>query len=415
MTAKVFCFASAKGGSGKTSLAASFAKFICAIGKQCLIVDCDPATHGLTLLYLNEISEQATADANGLFDLSTDRHVDFEILSNGIAGVENGVHLLPASYRFDATTYSNQPTTPLLPRAIAALRPKYDVILLDAQAGCDDYARLAMSSEVSDEVVLVSEYDPLSAAGVEMMKRVIGDDLSHARTWILLNKILPEFVKNFGEFMSVTKYLPPIPWDANVVRSYAQRKLALELDQGNEFTLAVLQAARRLLGSSFGESIASWVGERAFALKAPLEEQILLARKELDQLTQDRRRNVRRRRMKAIAVTGTLVYVALGLTLYLPYSSFDMVQSELGFVTFALALTTGFAALFVTFWRGFSYDDKDEVLYVNQLAQLEQKFARLETLRDADDETIFREFNASSSASADTGTPSADLVSNDQS
>jgi hypothetical protein len=38
--------------------------------------------------------------------------------------------------------------------------------------------------------------DPVSAAGVERLKDLARDDFTYERTWILLNKILPEFVKS---------------------------------------------------------------------------------------------------------------------------------------------------------------------------------------------------------------------------
>ena len=39
MNSKVMCFASAKGGSGKTILIANIASFLTDIGKKCLIID----------------------------------------------------------------------------------------------------------------------------------------------------------------------------------------------------------------------------------------------------------------------------------------------------------------------------------------------------------------------------------------
>ena len=56
MNSKVYCFASAKGGSGKTVLTANIASFLTEIGKKCLIIDADAATHGMTLLYIVEVS-----------------------------------------------------------------------------------------------------------------------------------------------------------------------------------------------------------------------------------------------------------------------------------------------------------------------------------------------------------------------
>src|ERR1700734_2983203 len=57
-----------------------------------------------------------------------------------------------------------------LRRTIEHAQNDYDYILLDAQAGSDHYAAVAMSKRVSDVVVLVAEYDPMSAAGIERLK-----------------------------------------------------------------------------------------------------------------------------------------------------------------------------------------------------------------------------------------------------
>ena len=197
MNAKVYCFVSAKGGSGKTSLAANIATFVMAIGRKCLLVDCDPATHGMTLLYLSEVAQRADPDAKGLFDLEGAEHLA-DLLPKCVVELDNGAHLFPASYRSEIARDPVPRDADTLASVVEVARKSYDVVILDAQAGADTYARVAMSRSVSDEVVIVSEYDPLSAAGVEMMKRSIGDDLGYARTWILLNKILPSSLGSSG-------------------------------------------------------------------------------------------------------------------------------------------------------------------------------------------------------------------------
>ena len=68
MDAKVYCLASAKGGSGKTIMTASLTAFLANVGKKCAAIDCDAATHGMTLLFLPEIAEQSNAKGRGLFD-----------------------------------------------------------------------------------------------------------------------------------------------------------------------------------------------------------------------------------------------------------------------------------------------------------------------------------------------------------
>ena len=162
--------------------------------------------------------------------------------------ISAGLHVLPASYSFENTedvpleTYSSA-----LHSAVRTYRETYDYIFLDAEAGSDEFAAVAISEGVSDRVVIVSEYDPMSAAGMERLKAISRDDMQYHRTWVLLNKMLPEFVKSFRDFMEVARYLSPIPWNAEVVRAYARRSLALDLAEGNEYTLAIVQALRSLL------------------------------------------------------------------------------------------------------------------------------------------------------------------------
>jgi cellulose biosynthesis protein BcsQ len=52
---KVICFASAKGGTGKTTISATLAKFLVGLDKKVLLVDMDAVTNGLTLLYVEEM------------------------------------------------------------------------------------------------------------------------------------------------------------------------------------------------------------------------------------------------------------------------------------------------------------------------------------------------------------------------
>jgi len=58
MPAKIFCLASPKGGSGKTIITATLGAFLAGIGKKVLIIDADAATNGLTLFYLEEVTNQ---------------------------------------------------------------------------------------------------------------------------------------------------------------------------------------------------------------------------------------------------------------------------------------------------------------------------------------------------------------------
>ena len=286
MKAEAICLASSKGGSGKTTITATLGTFLGKVGKRVLLIDCDEGTHGLTLMYLKEVNEfrkTASDDVFGVFERF--RNLSPEAVKGSIVTVSENLDLMPAKHSFaDAPDDLESGYFENLHMVIQYAMDEYDYIFLDAQAGISKASRLAMSPQISNTVVLVSEYDPMSNAGVERMKAQLPSELDVSRTWVLLNKLLPEFVAKFTEFLSVARFLPPIPWTADVVRAYSRRKLALDFQGGNQFTLAVLAILRELLSEDAVADLEEWVERQAERLREPISEQIQDAQQLLEQL-----------------------------------------------------------------------------------------------------------------------------------
>ena len=410
MHAKVYCIASAKGGSGKTMVTANIASFVAQLGKKCLIVDCDAATHGMTLLYLVEVTSRSNAERMGVFDpkaeVDSDPHLDAaEIISSSIVTLPGNVDLWPATFRFGHDEMPVVPKDPsIFSATIGALRTVYDYIFLDAQAGADAQSRIAMNRNVSDEVVIVSEYDPMSAAGVERLKQMLGADLDYSRTWTLLNKMLPEFVDQFSEFLAVTKYLPPIPWNAEVVRAYAKRQLALNVESGNEYTLAIMRTVGALMGGGIGGEIAEWAKERAYALKAPLEEQYKAAEEELEVALEKRFGLVQRQRLRVVMHTYGVVSVTVLAFVLVMFGPVGGVAGRVlwEFGDFGAVVGLGIILVFVApvlWWTAIRLGQKERTAesarYDRVISMLEEKLRHLEVLRSSDYETIVRRSTSS--------------------
>lgn len=407
MTSKVFCLASPKGGSGKTIITANFASFLTALGKKCLIIDCDSATHGLTLLYMQEIhkkaSESQPALSSGIFD---NPHFS---KSRDVVQVENGVDFFPATFRFKTLEeFGEKEFSAKLKDVIDQSKYSYDYIFLDAQAGSDAISRAAMSKEISDQVIIVSEYDPLSAAGIERLKSVVGEDLMFDRTWILLNKMLPEFVDKFSEFLSVTKYLTPIPWNADVVRAYSRKKLAIDTEFGNEYTLSIMQSLKTLLGESVAAEIESWASERASLLRQPIRTQYKDAERELLGLMAGREELVSKQIQaryfsKVLRLTPAIagLIVGLGLISIMDISAFLDVFDRLDAVSLAastLALSSvAFAILFSPkFERIFKLKNSIELdfekeKFERKIQSLSERLKLLEAMDKSDTSTIIKQ------------------------
>jgi cellulose biosynthesis protein BcsQ len=374
MTARVICTASAKGGTGKTTLTAAFGTVLAAIGKRVLLIDTDAATNGLSLFYLHKVVDRDLRNDNvGLFE-SRMPNSSPEPLSIG-----EGLDLIPTTYRFQNTeTVSFERYESALRATLAVYRSQYDYIFIDTQAGSDQFARAALNPRISDDVVIVSEYDPMSAAGIERLKALFREELDFRRTWILLNKLLPDYVKSFSEFLEVAKYLTPIPWNADVVRSYARQTLALDLVDGNEYTLAVVRALTRLIGEEDGERLEAWLSARVGSVRKSLEDRI----EELQAMTsvlreeqlQYRRRRVLPRMLVIVAAAMTTVGISLAFTITAKQSSTEYVLAGL-----AVALT-GVLTAYASTNLG-SASEEDTRLKA-KLGQLESETARLQMLRD---------------------------------
>jgi cellulose biosynthesis protein BcsQ len=411
MKAKIICMASAKGGSGKTVLTATFGSFLTTLNKRVLLIDGDASTNGLTLMYLKEVMLQseyaidAARKPGGTFQLYNSAYTP-EVVS-----LKNNVFLLPATYSFVNTENAD----PIKYKEsiilfLKTVRENFDFIFLDAQAGSDYFAGVAMSKEVSDEVIIVSEYDPLSAAGIERLKGIFREDLTYVRTWVLLNKMLPDFVQSFSDFLEVAKYLSPIPWDADVVRAYARRKLAIDTENGNEFTLAIIRTLESLLGDAIIPDIEIWTKERANIIRQPVEDQYQDIEKQLAHLMNMRLKIEKRtlgyilknswsKILLSIIVCASLsllfeiVFKAYGITIntdklqMLFLTAIPIILSSIGIIIFIKKEQTTRGR---TIFTDDSKNNLEQLRVRRQIEILEEKLHKLEVLRGADLETLIK-------------------------
>jgi len=264
-TPNVVAFISAKGGSGKTVTASSIGRFLARIGFKVLLIDTDASTNGLTLLFLPNVTGEKKSSSGPHFGV-------FDAQGNSVptpVTLEENLAFIPATF-----TMSQTEDVPLgqfedaVRRAISR-GSSYDYILLDAQAGSDSYAKIAAS--ISSRIVIVSEFDPISLQGVDRLKVLFSTVFDHSNTWVLYNKILPEFATAIGEGLVIAQVLPPIPWDADVVRAFSQRDLAINMTDPNPYTVAISQIVSRLLGSPVRQKVDSWVTQTKEARLSPVK------------------------------------------------------------------------------------------------------------------------------------------------
>jgi len=409
MPAKTFCLASPKGGSGKTIITATLGAFLAGLGKKVLIIDADAATNGLTLFYLKDVTVQNDlAYKNkqiplGLFELTYQRDLDLNIkkIIPEKINLPNEVHFIPATYKqpLDIGKLSKEEFIKILHTILTTEKDKYDYIFIDTQAGYGSYAKVCMNKYISDEVIIVSEWDPISNTGILRLNALLKEDLNPDRTWILYNKLLPDFAKIYDEYLKhiYSKELPTIPWDADVVKAYVTLNLALDMENGNDHTLAIIRIVKSLLGENISLDLNTWMNRRVSVIRQPLEKQY----EELEgQLKENIRlmdrleyENEKRIIKKAFIYTG---FVALGIIILFGIflSVFKInTLTVWGVLIFEVVLL----ALLLIIRRTLSSKMKENPDYqfdksrlLRQQSVLEERLKKLEALRTADLETLIK-------------------------
>lgn len=397
MRSKVICFASAKGGSGKTVISASLAKFLAGLGKKVLLVDMDAATNGLSLFYLEELVKARNLhaeEARGIFEATEGKlPTPFNI--------DEAVDMIPSVYVMKQTEdISPEGFRRSISETLSAFRDKYNYIILDAQAGTGIYAQIAM--ENADETVIVSEYDPVSAEGVERLKRLFPGALPLNKTWILFNKILPEFAQSLGDFLSVARYLSPVPWDAEVVRAFTRRKLAIDMESSNDYTLAIMRTASSLFGEEIEEQINRWKQDKEEFFRAPARSQVEAIEEEISLMeqaqiqTEYKLKSVRERLesfriISVVTLVGVIAASALVMVSQTEFSWSTILQVNLG------VAAVGSAAIFYLHRKIWEWARREETQLEGQvralglrLEDLKERRKKYRTLAESDLETFLK-------------------------
>jgi len=267
---RIISFISAKGGSGKTIISISIGKFLSELGFKVLIIDADFATNGMSLFYLDKISQASKSNERnlrGLFDKP------FLYDEKNHLKVSDNLFLFPATYLFDNyIEFNSGEFADRIKKFIDFVKSSdlYDFIIFDNQAGSEGHTKVIIDKEISDDVLIVSEYDPMSAAGIERLKAIFRDQLTYDRTWVILNKVLPDLIDEKSSFLEISKYLPPIIWNSEVVKSYSRKEVPLDFKYGNLFTLSIIKVIDKLITTEEKELLQEYLKEKESIIKKPI-------------------------------------------------------------------------------------------------------------------------------------------------
>lgn len=207
-------FLSAKGGSGKTTLALSIADLLCKCKVRTLLVDCDFSTNGATYFYESNLADHnavSVSSIHSLYEILFDSSNKTRIFSDNtdIAPLVLNDYLafLPSIPEISKQYCAGEPAN-----SDGAAREKdrleaffwwaknsYDIILFDCQAGYTPL--LSALLPLVDIDLIVLETDSISASAMRSLHLKIGDLLHRAAVYQVFNKAMPEEVEVYSRIV----------------------------------------------------------------------------------------------------------------------------------------------------------------------------------------------------------------------
>jgi len=247
--ARTVAVTSGKGGVGKTFFSANLAAALTRQGLKVLVLDADLGLANLDVV-LN-LYPKIT-----LHDVFTGKAE----LDEAILPAPGGFSVLLAGSGLVEYSRLTPEVRDQLQSIFDAVKPRYDVIIIDTGAGISDVVLYAVS--MAHEVVVVATPEPTSMTDAYATIKVLAAQQSREQLHLVVNQVaragdgrgicnqLQQVVERFVQLPAGgtprLSYLGDIPQDASVREAVQKRTLLLELHPGSPAAQGVVQVATRL-------------------------------------------------------------------------------------------------------------------------------------------------------------------------
>jgi flagellar biosynthesis protein FlhG len=251
--ARTVAITSGKGGVGKTFFSANLAAALARQGLKVLVLDADLGLANLDVV-LN-LYPKIT-----LHDVFTGKAQ----LEEAILPAPGGFSVLLAGSGLVEYSRLTPEVRDQLLSIFEAVKPRFDVILIDTGAGISDVVLYAVS--MAHEVIVVATPEPTSMTDAYATIKVLSAQQSREQLHLIVNQVnrqgdgrsicnqLQQVVERFVQGPSGVSpkltYLGDIPLDSAVREAVQKRQLVLELHPGSAASQGVVQIATRLLARS---------------------------------------------------------------------------------------------------------------------------------------------------------------------
>ncbi len=249
--ARTVAITSGKGGVGKTFFSANLATALSRQGLKVLVLDADLGLANLDVV-LN-LYPKIT-----LHDVFTGKAQ----LDEAVLPAPGGFHVLLAGSGLVEYSRLTPEVRDKLLDIFEAVKPRFDVILIDTGAGISDVVLYAVS--MATEIIVVATPEPTSMTDAYATIKVLSAQQSREKLNLVVNQVarpgdgrticqqlqqvVDRFVLSPNGVVPKLHFLGDIPFDPSVREAVRKRQLLLELHPGSPAALGVNQVAVRLLG-----------------------------------------------------------------------------------------------------------------------------------------------------------------------
>ncbi len=248
--ARTVAITSGKGGVGKTFVSANLAAALARQGLKVLVLDADLGLANLDVV-LN-LYPKIT-----LHDVFTGKAQ----LEEAILAAPCGFSVLLAGSGLVEYSRLTGEVREQLINIFEAVKPRFDIILIDTGAGISDVVLYAVS--MAHEVIVVATPEPTSMTDAYATIKVLTSQQSREQLHLVVNQVtrqgdgrticnqlqqvVERFVPGVNGVPPRLNFLGDIPQDSSVREAVQKRQLLLELHPGSAAAQGVVQVATRLL------------------------------------------------------------------------------------------------------------------------------------------------------------------------
>lgn len=230
-----------KGGVGKTSISAMFARTFIEDGiRPLLLVDADPAG-GLTIVIgdkatnsLASVRDQLIHSARVGEATKIVKHLDYLLLES--IEERKDYSLLAIGHSSEKGCFC--PANQLLKKSIDVLASAFKIVLIDAEAGIEQINRKV--TQKVDHVITIIDGSRQSFVTAELIR----EKVESASIYYVLNRSIPKDMNKLPENM---KLIGVIPENANLRKFNREGKSLFNLPENNEALIAVRRIARAII------------------------------------------------------------------------------------------------------------------------------------------------------------------------